>query len=273
MRLNLLHTVSLFAMACAPEMFDATPVDAVPDAEVTLPVTSDQDADGDEDADRLFHQDELTIGTDPLNPDSDHDGYVDGDEVFEGTSPLSADERIYQGGWPYNADKDGIDVVSSGAARVGDTFLRFGLQDQYGDVVDLFDLVEDDTYVVVSAFGAWCSPCQALSAFLAGEDNEIAGYFPSLRGHIESGRVRVVEVMVENMQGEAPTHDDVVAWHRAFPAEGVPMLADEGGLIKDYGTVNGFVPAAYLLDGQGRIVHMKVDESGLNVMEWIEENL
>jgi hypothetical protein len=43
--------------------------------------------DTDDDNDGLSDTDEITFGTDPLNPDSDGDGVTDGEEVMVGRNP------------------------------------------------------------------------------------------------------------------------------------------------------------------------------------------
>lgn len=55
--------------------------DQVPQPWETLE-TADFDGDG------LSNLQEITIGSNPLNPDTDHDGFSDGDEVAAGTSPV-----------------------------------------------------------------------------------------------------------------------------------------------------------------------------------------
>lgn len=72
----------------------------------------------DSDGDGLTDEYELSIGTDPFNPDTDGDGLGDGDEVlFYGTDPLNADtdwdglsdgaEVMIYGTDPLNWDTDG----------------------------------------------------------------------------------------------------------------------------------------------------------------------
>jgi len=63
---------------------------------------------GDEDADGLSNGDEQTHGTDPYACDTDGDGYSDADEVHATTDPLDSTSVIYQGGWPYNRNKNSI---------------------------------------------------------------------------------------------------------------------------------------------------------------------
>ncbi len=91
------------------------------------------------DTDGLTNDEEITAGTDPLNPDSDGDGVIDGTEVVDGTNPtepcdlliasqtvvpnaawglldcdsdgLTNDEEIAAGTDPLNPDSDGDGVI------------------------------------------------------------------------------------------------------------------------------------------------------------------
>ena len=91
------------------------------------------------DTDGLTNDEEITAGTDPLNPDSDGDGVIDGTEVVDGTNPtepcdlliasqtvvpnaawglldcdndgLTNDEEITAGTDPLNPDSDGDGVI------------------------------------------------------------------------------------------------------------------------------------------------------------------
>ena len=38
--------------------------------------------------------------------DTDKDGYADKDELYAGTDPKDSSSIIYEGGWPYNSEKD-----------------------------------------------------------------------------------------------------------------------------------------------------------------------
>ena len=67
-------------------------------AKLTLPVL-DTDGDGianwedmDDDNDSIPDEEELELGSDPLNSDSDSDGFSDSEEVSEGTNPMDSDD-------------------------------------------------------------------------------------------------------------------------------------------------------------------------------------
>jgi gliding motility-associated-like protein len=83
------------------------------------------DPTGDCDGDGLTNEEEIAIGTDPLNPDTDGDGVLDGTEVADGTSPTDPCEYVEasitepQGtGWQ-NADCDGDGLTNEEEVDLG----------------------------------------------------------------------------------------------------------------------------------------------------------
>jgi len=64
---------------------DTTTTDTTTTDTTTTDTIIDTDFDG------LSDVDEMTYGTDPLNPDTDFDGMLDGDEIMMGTDPLMPD--------------------------------------------------------------------------------------------------------------------------------------------------------------------------------------
>ncbi|MDP7003359.1 MAG: hypothetical protein QF911_07335, partial [Candidatus Thalassarchaeaceae archaeon] len=48
--------------------------------------------DMDDDNDSIPDEEELELGSDPLNSDSDSDGFSDSEEVSEGTNPMDSDD-------------------------------------------------------------------------------------------------------------------------------------------------------------------------------------
>jgi thiol-disulfide isomerase/thioredoxin len=262
-------------MACGPQL--VTPGDAVgafieQHVVETSELIDRLDPQLDADGDGLLNGDELMFGTDPYDVDSDDDMYRDGDEVFEGTNPLDQDDVIYRGGWPYNSGKQSIEVVSN-TPELGTPFARFHLADQYQDKVDLFDMLGDDAYVIVLVFGAWCEDCQDINAYLAGDDASAPPHATELEDLLASGDVRLVQVMTENKMGQPTSQDDVLSWHATYPLAGVPVLCDDRGDLADYAAIEDMLPTAYVLDAQGRIVHMQVDPEDMTALEWVATHL
>ncbi|MGX7130609.1 lectin-like domain-containing protein, partial [Enterococcus wangshanyuanii] len=96
---------------------------APPSEEVIVSYTS-KDTDGD----GLLDEEEIKLGTDPLNPDTDGDGLPDGKEVELGTDPLNPDtdgdgvpdgKELELGTDPLNPDTDGDGVPDGKELELG----------------------------------------------------------------------------------------------------------------------------------------------------------
>ncbi|MEE8386168.1 MAG: chitobiase/beta-hexosaminidase C-terminal domain-containing protein, partial [Dehalococcoidia bacterium] len=88
-------------------------------------LTSDSWGGGDPDADGLSTQEEVELGTDPLDPDSNADGILDGAAVALGLSPSDPDmdgdgvsnaAELAQGSDPFMSDTDGDGVADAADA-------------------------------------------------------------------------------------------------------------------------------------------------------------
>ncbi len=195
--------------------------------------SADDDDDGapngaDSDGDGVSDADEEDLGTDPDDVDSDGDGYEDGWEVDEGSDPTDADEGIYQGGWPYNPDKDDMDEGSFGSpAVVNGPVPRLIALDQYGEMVDLFDLAGAGVPMIIDLSAESCGPCQQMAAWLAGANN---GFIDSagnpLREAVWNGDLLWVTIMLDDMSGNPANLATLERWHDAYETPNVPVLAD-----------------------------------------------
>jgi hypothetical protein len=105
------------------------------------------DVDGDQDG--LLDSDEMSIGSDPANPDSDDDGFDDGAEVAGNTSPIDAADKPYQEGWQIDACRH--DIEGTGTAE-GDIANDFALPDQFGETVHLHDFCNQVVLVMGAGF-------------------------------------------------------------------------------------------------------------------------
>ena len=181
------------------------------------PLVADTDGDGLSDGEEIMH------GSDPLLEDTDADGYTDADEVIEGHDPVDPADRIYQGGWPYNADKDSIATFDGPVMEVGERFRRYALLDHHGDTVDLFDFHNDGgKYVIIEFAAGWCPPCFDLSDWVAGGSAPLYDEFGDVRDAIDEGSIYWVTILSEDAGLDDPDLADLTSWHASYPHPNVP---------------------------------------------------
>lgn len=203
----------------------------------------------DSDGDGLLDGEELDYDCDPLAWSTDGDPYGDGDELHAGTDPLDDTDVIYEGGWPYNADKDQMsDPGLEGRLIEGEPLGHFVTVDQYGQEVDIYDFAGQGKPVIFDLSAIWCGPCRQLSAWLEGEPMAGMQQFEPVRDAVDSGDILWVTVITEDNGGAYPGLGDLQWWAGRYPNERVPVLAD----TPDFNLVSyfnlRFYPSLYLLD-------------------------
>jgi thiol-disulfide isomerase/thioredoxin len=213
----------------------------------TDPNSADSDDDG------LSDSDEVEQGLDPLSNDTDDDGYQDAWELTEGSDPADPDSLIYAGGWPYNPNKDAMPESDSTRARPYELAPRFQLQDQYGEIVDLYDFAGQGKYVLLDLSGDWCGYCHELAKLLDGKNSYFDQYsrsYPwisSIPEAVEAGDIYWVTALDANSSGRAPTESTIEGWFNRYPHEKIPVLLDDEGIITDWMRPRGY-PSIVLLD-------------------------
>jgi thiol-disulfide isomerase/thioredoxin len=182
--------------------------------------TTPADTDGDEDG--ITDEDEAALGTDPDNPDSDADGYTDGEELDAGTNPLDGFSHSYAG--EYNvgycqSQWEGTGPTGTGffdgtewtAYQNGDVPLNFQMEDQHGELVDLYSFCGKHVMIVQSA--GWCGPCRSL-AETAQEEQDL---------YREDG-LQIIEMIKQDDFGNAPDLAFVQDWASDYGFEDIPVL-------------------------------------------------
>lgn len=210
----------------------------------TDPSVSDSDGDG------ISDGDEVEAGMNPKELDSDGDGYTDNAEMTEGTDPTDAESVIYVGGWPYNENKDDIEEpAEEDEAAMGATLPHFILEDQYGDMVDIYDFAGHGKPVIIDMSALWCYYCKEMAAWIEDEPSYFDGYWTWVPEMVQNGEVYWITVMVQDRSGNAPTAKTAQAWYDLYPNPLVPVLADVDQELYNYflDDLYGF-PSLYMVD-------------------------
>jgi hypothetical protein len=222
LRLFAVSSLILALVACSADADDDGVTNGDEKDLGTDPENPDSDGDG------LTDGEEVALGTDGNSPDSDGDGYLDPYEVAEGSDPADASSGIYQGGWPYNPDKDSlVDPGWDGDARVGSMLPRIQWMDQYGDTVDVYDFAMQGKPVVIDLSGLWCGWCQEVAKFLDGEPTAYTGQgYDELPDIVARGDVYWITVVDSDYSGAPADEDDLLEWWDLFPNPDVTLLLD-----------------------------------------------
>ena len=232
------------------------------------PLVADTDDDG------LNDKEEYDASTDPTSADSDGDGYLDLWEVELGTDPNDAESGIYEGGWPYNPNKDDItDPGWSAGSSEGSAVPRYVAQDQYGEDVDLYDFANQGKPIIIDRSGIWCGWCKLMAMWLDyAEDNTehaypydqasyaqywindpefgnfgVEAWYEPIRQMVEDGDLYWITVIDGDAGRAVPDADDVAQWYAWFPNPKVPILLDDELQMSDW-FARGSWPTIMLLN-------------------------
>ena len=197
----------------------------------------------DTDGDGLSDLEERDLGTDGTQFDTDGDGYSDYDEVQAGTDPTDGGDVIYQGGWPYNADKDSIEGLQlTERLRKDDTMGRYIGFDQFGEEIDLYDFAGHGRPIMLDTSALDCGPCQGLSMWLSGawsttefsewltqgQDSTYFDDWAVVPEAISNGDVYWITLMYESYQTGAPSgNSGVTSWADDYPHDMIPVVTTD----------------------------------------------
>lgn len=130
------------------------------------------------------------------------------------------------------------DLAGTGIAE-GDTIADFTFKDQNGHDVQLYQFYGQVVQIVLMA--QWCPPCQDEAPALEAASVDLA----------ESG-VQIIELMLENTEGDYPTDADCNEWATEYGATH-PIVADPADTYVDM--LNGGYPTLPVLDREMKIVN------------------
>jgi hypothetical protein len=191
-----------------------------------------------------------------IDEDSDNDGYTDADEAHFGSDPYSAGSVIYDGGWPYNANKDEAEDPGWDAgmqADDGDRFPRWTAEDQFGETVDFYDFLHQGREVVIETevAGMYNPSGNSFGAFMSNGDptatSENAEYPVEHWGFWNDDWEEVYDIlMADNVywirvlkgtcagNGAQATQAHAAAWHAEWPNPKIVNMPDSECLVDPY---------------------------------------
>ena len=220
----------------------------------TDPALTDTDGDG------LTDKQEFDLGTDGTSVDTDGDGYTDRDESVEGSDPTDGESLIYDGHWPYYAEKDGIDDPGfDGNGREGRTFGRFVGPDQFGQEVDVYDYAGQGKLTVIDLSGIWCYYCNEMAKWMEGRRSFLDDYADSypfvdeLPGMVADGRLQWVTILDSDANGQSIEVDEQAGWAEDYENDKIAVLGDVDVILATYLGVAGF-PTVLVVDENMEIV-------------------
>ncbi|MFT4622952.1 MAG: hypothetical protein ACI8PZ_001608 [Myxococcota bacterium] len=180
--------------------------------------------------------------------------------------------RDYVGGWPCNPDADAVpDPGFGGVLEVGGRLPRAFLEDQYGDTVDLYDLLGQDVPVLVHIGAIWAPPDASFYEWLTGGPEWVFDH-PTIAPAIAAGDLQYVVIHQEDGFGGPPSGDDCRAWSDAYNGGvDVPVLADPDALFRAWGRL-AFYPTTFLVGSDGTILFFD-PEDPYTILPFLETRL
>ncbi|MCA9648763.1 MAG: hypothetical protein H6712_13590 [Myxococcales bacterium] len=125
-----------------------------------------------------------------------------------------------------------------------------------GELFRVCDYYDSPIFLDVSAM--WCQPCQAVAAFLAGNDEAgewyfggdpqyLADYAYPFRDYVDAGCIKWVTVIVENEEGMPPSNFDASVWETQYHHPDIPVIADPTGDFLYWMDIS-FFPSTFLIN-------------------------
>ena len=157
----------------------------------------------------------------------------------------------YVGGWPCIVEALDLDEPAPQDFALAARVPRLRGVDQFGDEVDIYDFAREEPILVI-ACEAWVYSCRDVAAWLEGDDTWLNDAWPDIPTAAEDGRLRVIMVLSEDLNGGSADGGLVRSWYEMWPVPHVPVLADPQAQIGGWMPVRDR-PAAVLLDADLRV--------------------
>ena len=220
--------------------------------------------------------------------DTDEDGYTDKQELQFGSDPNDASSLIYKGGWPYNMYKDnapdpgfrgcsnapygnGCDCESDTDCMRGSTcgyqfqtrqcvpmagtkVPRFIGVDQFGDYVDLYDLMNQGYPIVIELSAMYMNQANLLSSWFSSGDESVFEMkwwqenFEHMKSIVDAGEVYYVRILHKgSTKGDPVDIGDAAIWNDAYPHLNIITITDPEERMKTWFRPTG-LPAIFMLN-------------------------
>lgn len=171
--------------------------------------------------------------------------------------------KSYTGGYNVNTCGENLPEATSPSGpnndyaemwAPGDVMPNLTFTDQHGEQVDLYSFCGNH---VMIAFGAmWCGPCQSLAA----EAQDIQDEYG------DEG-FQMIEVLIENTGGSAPSQSDLQSWESNYGMSTVPVLDDSAYQLWPYVEADWGIPTIVHI-GPGMEV-LSVDQGVASPGQWL----
>ena len=148
-----------------------------------------------------------------------------------------------------------IDLITweSCSQTIDDHPCDFSLSNSEGDIVSLYDFIENPVVLDLSAM--WCAPC-----------NRAADEVQAVQDHYSDFDLVYLTVLIENYDGEPPTVEDLELWKSEHVIETAPVLAGSRDLLSanpDVGWPLTGWPTFYFIDDE---MVLRSEVRGFNAM-------
>lgn len=170
-------------------------------------------------------------------------------EYAGGYNVNTCGENLPEAGSPTGASNGSFDMWAP-----GDILPNYTFTDQNGEQVELYSFCGNH---VMLAFGAmWCPPCQDAAAEAQALQDEYAD-----RGF------QLIEVLIENSSGDAPSQSDLQSWQSNYGMTSIPVLDDSAYQLWPYMEADWGIPTIVHI-GPGMEV-LSVDQGIASPGQWL----